>query len=85
VVKDLLQTYDSVPVAEVPKKTPTPNEPSSTPEVTIRMGPVSWRQNVSSATAGTYTLPLTQIIGLVSLFQTPRIHGNRAMTKDKVV
>jgi hypothetical protein len=30
VVKDLLQKYDSVPFAQLPKKTPTPNELTST-------------------------------------------------------
>jgi hypothetical protein len=30
VVKDLLEKYDSVPFAQLPKKTPTPNEPTST-------------------------------------------------------
>jgi hypothetical protein len=30
VVKDLLQKYDSVPFAPLPKKTPTANEPTST-------------------------------------------------------
>jgi hypothetical protein len=63
VVKDLLQTYDSVPFAELPEKTQTPNEPTSMPKVTVRISPVSWLQNFSSATADTYLLPFTQIKG----------------------
>jgi hypothetical protein len=30
VVKDLLEKSDSVPFVQLPKKTPTPNEPTST-------------------------------------------------------
>jgi hypothetical protein len=69
----------------VAKEDPDTKRTDQYPKVTIRKSPVYWLQNVSSATAGTCILPLTQIIGLVSLFQTLRIHGNRVMTEDKVV
>lgn len=65
VVQDLLQKYPSVAIDQQ--------------LVTIRISPTPALQIVSTttATAGTHTIPLTQVVGFVSRFDTLRIQGNR--------
>jgi hypothetical protein len=66
VVRDLLQRYPSVPIDQGLL-------------VTIRVSPTSSLQIVGTTTApaGTHTIPLTQVVGFVSRFDTLRIQGNR--------
>jgi hypothetical protein len=70
IAKDLFRKYPSVPIDHE--------------RVTVRMNPTPWLLNVSTATAGTYSMPLTKVVGFASHFETLRIQGNRVVAGDTV-
>jgi uncharacterized protein YuzE len=70
IVQDLLQRYPVVPLDQG--------------RVTVRMSPTPWLLSISTATAGTYAIPLTKVVGFVSHFETLRIQGNRVVAEDTV-
>jgi uncharacterized protein YuzE len=82
VVKELLQTYPTVPsLAGEENAMPEKGIPSHAPKVSTAPSP--WLQIYSSAAVGTYTAPLTQSIGLVPLFETPRIRWSQIPVKEE--
>ncbi len=82
VVKEILQTYPAVPSLEGEENS-RPDGEITAPEPKIRMVPAPWLQIYTSAAVGTYMAPLTLSIGLVSLFETPRIHWSRTPVKEE--
>jgi hypothetical protein len=82
VVEDLLEKYPSVPLEQREGDMPIPGDPRRSFTLTTHIEPVPWLQFSTSAAAGTYAVPLTQSIGLVSLFESPRIQPVQAKVKD---
>jgi uncharacterized protein YuzE len=84
-VQDLLRTYPRIPPDERSEENAIFGESPSANEPTIRIAPVPWLhlQNYSTAAVGTYAMPLTRFIGVVSLFETPRLQeGGYAMARN---
>jgi hypothetical protein len=83
VVEELLRTYPTVPSVEA-KESPTPSEEVPAPEPMIRMTPAPWLQICTSAAVGVWMTPPTQSVGLVALFEIPRIHWSQSPVKEDV-
>lgn len=82
VVKEILQIYPTVPSLKGEENSMRDKDLTTTPE--ISMAPSPWLQVYVSAAAGTYTAPLTQCIGLVSLFETPQIRWSQIPVKEEI-
>jgi hypothetical protein len=83
VVEELLRTYPNVPLLEG-DETPIPNEEIPLSEPTIHITAAPWLQIYTSAAAGTCITPPSQSIGLVSLFEIPRIDWSQIPVKEDV-
>ncbi|HXH09371.1 MAG TPA: DUF2283 domain-containing protein [Alphaproteobacteria bacterium] len=82
VVENLLEKYPTVPLDQREGNMSTPEDSRRSYTLTTHIEPVPWLQISTSAPAGTYTIPLTQSIGLVSLFESPRIQPVQSKAKD---
>jgi uncharacterized protein YuzE len=83
VVKELLQTYPTVP-SFAREEDSMPGDDLTTPKPKISMAPSPWLQIYTSAAVGTHTGSLTLSIGLVSLFETPRIRWSQIPIKEEM-